>query len=116
MNDVRIHGDPFADSGAASQLRSFLRVAVASGVRCALSLSGVPAREPAAGERERERIETGLIALSRRLRTYACKRMETSGLLCKGSSEEEKKKAEKVHFVSRPRDQCIRLEIERGAK
>lgn len=52
MNDVRIHGDPFAESGAASQLRSFLRVAVASGVRCALSLSGVPAREPTAGERE----------------------------------------------------------------
>ncbi len=52
MNDVRIHGDPFADTAAASQLRSFLRLAVGSGVRCALSLSGVPARTPVSGERE----------------------------------------------------------------
>ncbi|MFT7534056.1 MAG: hypothetical protein ACI85K_000001, partial [Hyphomicrobiaceae bacterium] len=52
MNDVRIHGDPFADSAPASQLRSFLRLAVGNGVRCALSLTGVPARAPIAGERE----------------------------------------------------------------
>lgn len=52
MNEVRIHGDPFGDSAAASQLRSFLRLAVGSGVRCALSMTGVPARTPAEGERE----------------------------------------------------------------
>lgn len=52
MNDVRIYGDPFADSAVARQLRGFLRLAVGSGVRCTLSLSGVPVRTPAAGERE----------------------------------------------------------------
>ncbi|MFT4512165.1 MAG: glycosyltransferase involved in cell wall biosynthesis [Planctomycetota bacterium] len=52
MNEVRIHGDPFADSQPASQLRSFLRLAVGNGVRCALSLTGVPARAPLPGERE----------------------------------------------------------------
>ena len=51
MNQVRIHGDPFADSGAANQLRSFLRLAVGNGVRCSLSLSGVLPRQPQSGER-----------------------------------------------------------------
>ena len=51
MNQVRLHGDPFTDSGAANQLRSFLRLAAGNGVRCSLSLSGVLSRQPESGER-----------------------------------------------------------------
>jgi glycosyltransferase involved in cell wall biosynthesis len=51
MNQVRIHGDPFAYTPAASRLRCFLRLAVESGVRCALTLAGVPSRDPLPGER-----------------------------------------------------------------
>ncbi|MEZ6036055.1 MAG: glycosyltransferase [Planctomycetota bacterium] len=50
MNHVRIHGDPFDDSPMAGQLRSFLRAAVAGGLRCGLSLSGVRRRAPLPGE------------------------------------------------------------------
>ncbi|MCB9877898.1 MAG: glycosyltransferase [Planctomycetes bacterium] len=50
MNHVRIHGDPFGDGPSAGQLRSFLRAAVAGGLRCGLSLSGVRRRAPAPGE------------------------------------------------------------------
>lgn len=38
MNHVRLYGDPFGDDVAASQLRSFLRLAQANGLRCAWSL------------------------------------------------------------------------------
>lgn len=51
MNQVRIHGDPFANTQAATRLRRFLRLAGESGVRCALTLSGVAARDPLPGER-----------------------------------------------------------------
>ena len=51
MNQVRIHGDPFAYTPAASRLRCFLRLAVENRVRCALTLAGVPAREALPGER-----------------------------------------------------------------
>lgn len=51
MNQVRIHGDPFAYTLAASRLRSFLHLAVANGMRCALTLSGVASRDPLPGER-----------------------------------------------------------------
>ncbi|HEX5052576.1 MAG TPA: glycosyltransferase [Planctomycetota bacterium] len=51
MNQVRIHGDPFGEDWAASLLRSFLRFALGNGMRCALSLSAVRTRAPAAGER-----------------------------------------------------------------
>lgn len=52
MNQVRIHGDPFGEDAAASQLRSFLRLALGNGMACALSLSSVRPRAVAAGERE----------------------------------------------------------------
>ena len=52
MNQVRIHGDPFGDDLPASLLRSFLRLALGSGIRCALSLAAVQPREPGADERE----------------------------------------------------------------
>ena len=51
MNHVRIHGDPFADTPSASQLRSFLRLATGTGMRCALSLSGVKPRAAHGDER-----------------------------------------------------------------
>lgn len=51
MNEVRIHGDPFANTPAASRLRSFLRLAGESGFRCAVTLSGVGSRDPLPGER-----------------------------------------------------------------
>ncbi len=51
MNQVRIHGDPFGDCLDSSRLRSFLRLSLGCGMRCALSLSGVRARPPLAGER-----------------------------------------------------------------
>lgn len=51
MNYVRIHGDPFSDTVAASQLRGFLRFAGENGMRCALSLPGVVSREPGPDER-----------------------------------------------------------------
>lgn len=51
MNQVRIHGDPFAYTLAASRLRSFLHLAVKNGMRCALTLSGVAGRDPLPGER-----------------------------------------------------------------
>jgi len=51
MNQVRIHGDPFANTHAATRLRSFLRLAGENGVRCALTLSGVTGRDPFPGER-----------------------------------------------------------------
>ena len=51
MNQVRIHGDPFGDGADGVALRSFLRCAVGLGVRCSLSLTGVPPR-PCGGERE----------------------------------------------------------------
>ncbi len=51
MNHVRIHGDPFGDTPAASALRSFLRYASGQGMEPCLSLSAVPARDPLAGER-----------------------------------------------------------------
>ncbi len=51
MNHVRIHGDPFGDTPAASALRSFLRYAAGQGMQACLSLSAVPAREPRPGER-----------------------------------------------------------------
>ncbi|MBL8755427.1 MAG: hypothetical protein JNK15_19155, partial [Planctomycetes bacterium] len=41
MNHVRIHGNPFGDDPAASQLRSFLRLALGSGMQCSLSLAAV---------------------------------------------------------------------------
>jgi hypothetical protein len=51
MNQVRIHGDPFGDGADGVALRSFLRLAVGLGVRCSLSLTGIPPR-PCGGERE----------------------------------------------------------------
>src|SRR5688572_8640763 len=51
MGQVRIHGDPFGENGAASAMRSFVRLALASGVRCSLSLAAVEARPPRPGER-----------------------------------------------------------------
>lgn len=51
MNHVRIHGDPFGEDEAASQLRSFLRLALGNGMRCSLSLSAVRTREGVPGER-----------------------------------------------------------------
>ena len=50
MSQVRIHGDPFGEDAAASRLRSFVRLAVGSGVECALSLSAVRPRAVAPGE------------------------------------------------------------------
>jgi glycosyltransferase involved in cell wall biosynthesis len=50
MNEVRIHGDPFGEDPAAGQLRSFLRLCLGSGMRCALSLDAVQARAPGPGE------------------------------------------------------------------
>jgi hypothetical protein len=41
MNHVRLHGDPLADDASASRMRSFLRVALANGLRCAWSLDGL---------------------------------------------------------------------------
>ncbi|MFN7670314.1 MAG: hypothetical protein ACK5S5_07685 [Planctomycetota bacterium] len=41
MNHVRLHGDPLADDAAASRMRSFLRLALANGLRCAWSLDGL---------------------------------------------------------------------------
>ncbi|MBX3462924.1 MAG: glycosyltransferase [Planctomycetes bacterium] len=52
MNQVRLHGDPFGDDAMAAQLRSFLRLALGSGMACALSLAAVRPRPAAAGERE----------------------------------------------------------------
>lgn len=52
MNQVRIHGDPFGGDAAAAQLRSFLRLALGSGVRCALSLAAVRPRAVMPGEHE----------------------------------------------------------------
>lgn len=52
MNQVRVHGDPFGDDVPASLLRSYVRLALGSGMRCALSLAAVQPREPLAGERE----------------------------------------------------------------
>ena len=52
MNHARIHGDPFGSGPEAGQLRNFLRSATAAGMKCSLSLSGVPERVPLAGERE----------------------------------------------------------------
>ncbi len=52
MNQVRIHGDPFGDDAEAGLLRSFLRLALASGVQCALSLTAVQGRAAGVGERE----------------------------------------------------------------
>lgn len=51
MNQVRIHGDPFGDDRAACLLRSFVRVATASDMRCALSLAAVEPRPPTPGQR-----------------------------------------------------------------
>lgn len=51
MSQVRIQGDPFGEEGAASLMRSFLRLALASGVRCSLSLAAVEPRPPLPGER-----------------------------------------------------------------
>lgn len=51
MNEVRLHGDPFGEDPAAGQLRSFLRLCLGSGLRCALSLDAVPARTPGPLER-----------------------------------------------------------------
>jgi glycosyltransferase involved in cell wall biosynthesis len=50
MNPVRVHGNPFGDDLPASQLRSFLRLASASGLDCALALAAVRGRPPAPGE------------------------------------------------------------------
>ncbi|MCC7399766.1 MAG: glycosyltransferase [Planctomycetes bacterium] len=52
MNQVRIHGDPFGDDAPATLLRNFLRLALGSGVRCALSLSAVRPRAATSGEHE----------------------------------------------------------------
>ncbi|MBM4062476.1 MAG: glycosyltransferase [Planctomycetes bacterium] len=52
MNQVRLFGDPFVDDDAATCLRAFLRTSLGSGLRCALSLTPVRSRVPAAGERE----------------------------------------------------------------
>ena len=51
MNHVRIVGDPFAESAASSQLRSFVRQALGAGLQVSLSLAAVTPRPPAAGER-----------------------------------------------------------------
>lgn len=51
MNQVRIFGDPFGDDAPASLLRSFLRLALGSGVRCSLSLAGVTPRDVLPGQR-----------------------------------------------------------------
>lgn len=51
MNQVRIYGDPFGDDGPASLLRSFLRLALGSGMRCSLSLAAVAPRALQAGQR-----------------------------------------------------------------
>jgi glycosyltransferase involved in cell wall biosynthesis len=51
MNHVRIVGDPFGEDAAASQLRSFVRQALAAGLRPSLSLAAVQPRPPAPGER-----------------------------------------------------------------
>ncbi len=51
MNQVRIYGDPFGDDSVASLLRSFLRLALGSGVRCSLSLAAVRAGEPEPNQR-----------------------------------------------------------------
>ncbi|MCR9246678.1 MAG: glycosyltransferase family 4 protein [bacterium] len=41
MNHVRVYGDPFGEDAVASRLRSFLRLAVGSGMRCSLALGAV---------------------------------------------------------------------------
>jgi glycosyltransferase involved in cell wall biosynthesis len=51
MNQVRIHGDPFGEDAPASLLRSFLRLALGSGMRCSLSLAAVQPRTAASGQR-----------------------------------------------------------------
>jgi glycosyltransferase involved in cell wall biosynthesis len=52
MNQVRIHGDPFGEDGPASLLRSFLRLALGSGMSCSLSLSAVRPRAACGAQRE----------------------------------------------------------------
>ncbi len=52
MNPVRVHGDPFGEAPSSMLLRSFLRLAIGNGCRCALSLSGVRPRPARPGERE----------------------------------------------------------------
>jgi glycosyltransferase involved in cell wall biosynthesis len=52
MNQAWIHGDPFQEDAAASLLRSFLRLAVGSGLRCALAPGGLRSRGPAPGDSE----------------------------------------------------------------
>jgi glycosyltransferase involved in cell wall biosynthesis len=52
MNQVRIWGDPFGEDCPSSLLRSFLRLSLGSGMRCALSLTSVEPRAAGAGERE----------------------------------------------------------------
>lgn len=49
MNHVRLHGDPLAEDASASRMRSFLRLALANGLRCAWSLDGLR-RDGAAGD------------------------------------------------------------------
>jgi glycosyltransferase involved in cell wall biosynthesis len=51
MNQVRLHGDPFGEDAAASLLRSFLRQALGSRLRTALSLAAVRPRAALPGER-----------------------------------------------------------------
>lgn len=52
MNQVRIQGDPFGDSGPATVLRCFLRQCLGNGLDCALSLTAVAATPPRPGDRE----------------------------------------------------------------
>lgn len=52
MNQVRVHGDPFGETTASVLLRSFLRLALGNGMRCALSLTSVRPRPVRPGERE----------------------------------------------------------------
>lgn len=51
MNQLRIHGDPCGDDAAASLLRSFLRLALGSGMRCALSPVAAAWRDDAVATR-----------------------------------------------------------------
>src|SRR5712671_241132 len=51
MNELRLWGDPFGDVAHSQALRGLLRLAIGSGMRCALSLTPVRPRAATAGER-----------------------------------------------------------------